>query len=120
MDGTINPSPNLLLAGAAYSNNFAQLASANGSTTLCDIGGLADSNLYIQTPPNNGTLSLVGATCTNSAGLGFDIFTAADGTTNTAYLVTERSGVIAGSELYAVNSQLALLHLSARVLSAQA
>jgi hypothetical protein len=53
-DGTLNPgTPNVV--AAAYANNFAGTA----TTTLYVIDSDADA-LYIQNPPNNGTLTLVG------------------------------------------------------------
>ncbi len=75
-----NVDGNLSLSGvvsAAYSNNFAGTA----TTTLYDIRS-TDSSLYIQNPPNNGTLGFVGALGTSTNGLvGFDI----SGATGIAY-----------------------------------
>lgn len=54
-DGMINPGDPAINA-VAYTNNFAGAT----TTTLYDIDINSDK-LYIQTPPNNGTLSLVGS-----------------------------------------------------------
>lgn len=59
---------------AAYINNF---ATAGGVTSLFDMDSRNDS-LYLQNPPNAGTLTLVGAfgaTIDASRGIGFDILT---------------------------------------------
>lgn len=59
-DASLNPgTPNV--SGAAYTNSFAGAA----TTTLYVIDSTTDQ-LYIQSPPNNGTLTSVGA-------LGFDV-----------------------------------------------
>jgi hypothetical protein len=65
------------VVGAGYTNNFPGAA----TTTLYDIRS-TDSSLYTQSPPNAGTLNLVGAlgTATN-ASVGFDI----SGATATAF-----------------------------------
>lgn len=99
-DGNLTNSPGFV--GAAYTNNFPELASAMGATTLYDINAASDS-LFTQIPPNTGTTNLVGTLNIDIGNAsGFDIFTAADGTTNTAYLVADVTGA-AGSELYTVN-----------------
>ena len=85
--------------GAAYTNNVAATA---GLTTLYDITSLGDG-LYTQSPPNNGTLNLVGLFTIDVQQLsGFDIFTAANGF-NTAYLSTDATNLIPGAELYTVD-----------------
>jgi hypothetical protein len=68
--------------GAAYTNSYA--STAGGATTLYDMDTRNDS-LYIQNPPNDGTLTLVGpfgVTINATAGIGFDIvsFNPADDT----------------------------------------
>ncbi|MBL7700764.1 MAG: DUF4394 domain-containing protein [Ferruginibacter sp.] len=76
VDGTLNPgTPNV--ASAAYTNNFA----GTTTTTLYVIDAGTDK-LYIQTPPNNGTLAEVGSLGINiTADNGFDI----GGTSGKAY-----------------------------------
>lgn len=68
VDGTLNPgSP--AVSAAAYTNNFAGAT----TTTLYVIDATTDK-LYIQTPPNNGTLAEVGSLGINiGAANGFDI-----------------------------------------------
>ena len=67
-DGTINGQPGAVVAGAAYTNSSAGAT----ATTLYDIDASSD-NLYIQNPPNNGTLALVGSLGLNIDDGGFDI-----------------------------------------------
>jgi hypothetical protein len=69
-DADLNPGTPAVTA-VAYANNFA----GTTSTTLYDLGAAADT-LYIQNPPNNGTLLAVGAGLgADVAGdAGFDIF----------------------------------------------
>lgn len=91
-DGMLNPGAAQVTA-AAYTNNFAGAT----TTTLYDIDTATDS-LYIQNPPNNGTLVLVGTlgvgdvTSVN----GFDI---APGS-GTAYAALTVGG---SSRLYTIN-----------------
>lgn len=76
VDGVLNPGTPAISA-AAYTNNFAGAA----TTTLFVIDPATDK-LYIQNPPNNGTLVEVGALGVNvETGNGFDI----GGRTNMAY-----------------------------------
>ena len=57
------------VASAAYTNNF-----AGATTTTLYVIDAATDKLYIQTPPNNGTLVLVGSLGINiGADNGFDI-----------------------------------------------
>ena len=92
-DGTLNPgTPNI--TSAAYTNSFAGAT----ATTLYDIDSGTDA-LYIQNPPNNGSLVLVGA-------LGFNItdtngFEIAAGS-NTAFAALQVNGETA-SKLFAIN-----------------
>ena len=68
IDGTINPA-NTDVTAVAYTNSFAGAT----TTTLYDIDVSTDQ-LYIQTPPNNGTLSVVGSLGVEALGeAGFDI-----------------------------------------------
>lgn len=68
VDGTLNPGTPMVSA-AAYTNNFAGTA----TTTLFVIDASTDK-LYIQTPPNNGTLVEVGSLGINITNdNGFDI-----------------------------------------------
>jgi hypothetical protein len=73
VDGDINGQPGAIISGAAYANNAAGVT----TTTLYDIDSVTNS-LYIQTPPNNGTLSLVGGLGVNIGDGGFDIAGSAD------------------------------------------
>ena len=69
VDGAINGVPNASISGVAYTNNRAGVT----TTTLYDIDPVTDK-LYIQNPPNNGTLAEVGALGIDVAGVGsFDI-----------------------------------------------
>lgn len=78
--------------GAAYTNNFAGAV----TTTLFDINHTTDA-LYIQSPPNAGTLVLVGALGVDtSASVGFDITA-----TGQAFAVLNVGGV---SSLYSINT----------------
>jgi hypothetical protein len=79
-------------SAAAYTNGF------NGATatTLYDISGTADQ-LYIQNPPNNGTLTVVGALGVDATDVnGFDILLS----DNTAYAALTVGGT---SGLYTIN-----------------
>jgi hypothetical protein len=73
VDGSINGQPGAIMAGAAYTNNFAGAT----ATTLYDIDRGSNS-LYIQNPPNNGTVNLVGALGVDVEDGGFDIAGAGD------------------------------------------
>lgn len=91
-DTAINGGP-VGVSAAAYSNNFG----GSNNTTLYVIDDVTDS-LYIQVPPNNGTLVLVGALGLNvSAVNGFEIL---PGTANTAVASLTVAGV---TSLYNVN-----------------
>ena len=92
-DGNINGgAANTAITAAAYTNSFAGTA----STTLFVIDA-ANSTLYTQNPPNNGTLaSPVPLGVTATAVTGFDI----DARTNTGYAIMTVGGV---RNLYAVN-----------------
>lgn len=73
VDGPINGQPGAIIAGSAYTNNMAGAA----TTTLYGIDRESD-NLYIQNPPNNGTLVLVGPLGSNVDDGGFDIANTGD------------------------------------------
>jgi hypothetical protein len=93
VDGTLNPGdPNVV--GAAYTNNF----SGATSTTLYDIDSVADA-LFIQVPPNAGTLVAVGSLGVDTGNLvGFDI----SGLTGFAYAsLTAPAG--GPSQLYSID-----------------
>ena len=80
--------------GSAYTNSFAGAT----VTTLFALDSASDS-LLIQNPPNNGTLTLVGATGVNfSASAGFDILTT--GSVNTGYAALQVAG---SSGLYTID-----------------
>lgn len=67
-DGNLNPGTPMVGA-VAYTNNFA----GTTTTTLYDIDAATDK-LYMQNPPNNGTLALVGSLGVDVKGeAGFDI-----------------------------------------------
>ncbi len=68
VDGSINGAAGAVIGAVAYTNNFAGAT----TTTLYDID-TASNTLYIQTPPNNGTLSFVGSLELNVGDGGFDI-----------------------------------------------
>ncbi|NMF66059.1 DUF4394 domain-containing protein [Brasilonema octagenarum] len=96
VDGTLNPGdPNI--TGAAYTN--ADNDPTTG-TTLYDIDYISDA-LFIQNPPNNGTLQRVGSLGIDidSRG-GFDIFTQNGVNTAVAALTPVNSN---GSNLYNIN-----------------
>ncbi len=92
VDGALNPgTPNV--TAAAYTNSF------NGATAtmLFDIDTTTDA-LYLQNPPNNGTLVLVGSLGVNVTDVnGFDISTG----DNTAYAALT---VAALTSLYTINT----------------
>jgi hypothetical protein len=91
VDGAIN-GPTTNVDAAAYTNSF----NGSTSTTLYDISAATDT-LYTQNPPNNGTLSAVGALGVNAAEVnGFDILSS----DNTAYAALTVAGV---SGLYRIN-----------------
>jgi hypothetical protein len=90
-DGTINPAGAAITA-SAYANNFA----GTTSTTLFDIDVNTDQ-LYIQNPPNAGTLVAVGSLGMNAEAMsGFDI----GGTTGMAYALLSSGG---NTRLYNIN-----------------
>lgn len=90
-DGTLNPGTPAVDA-AAYTNNFAGAT----STMLFDIDYETNS-LYLQSPPNDGKLTLVGGLGVNiNSGNGFDI----GGTTGKAYAIL-KTGTIAS--VYSIN-----------------
>ncbi len=91
VDGNLNPgSPQV--SGAAYTNNF----SGATTTTLYTIDPSTDK-LYIQSPPNNGTLTEVGSLGIDIANVaGFDIGSASA----KAYLL---AGTATGMNFYEVN-----------------
>ncbi|MEO6220159.1 MAG: DUF4394 domain-containing protein [Ginsengibacter sp.] len=68
VDGTINGQTSAVIVAAAYTNNSA----GQTTTTLYDIDKTTNS-LYIQSPPNDGTLKLVGSLNLNVGEGGFDI-----------------------------------------------
>jgi len=91
-DGAINGGAANTITASAYSNSFAGTA----STTLYALDATNDT-LYVQNPPNNGTLSLPIALGVDAgAANGMDI----DAATNTAYAVMT---VGATRNLYAIN-----------------
>lgn len=90
-DGMLNPGTPAVSA-AAYTNNFAGAT----TTTLYDIDFTTDS-LYMQNPPNNGTLVRAGTLGINvEAGNGFDI----GGASGTAYAILTAGGT---TRLYGIN-----------------
>lgn len=96
VDGTLNPGdPNITAAAYTNADN-----DPNTGTTLYDIDSNSDA-LFIQNPPNNGTLALVGSLGIDidSTG-GFDIFT--ENGVNTAVAALTPAGST-GSNLYSIN-----------------
>jgi hypothetical protein len=92
-DGAINGgAANTAITASAYTNSFA----GTGTTTLYGIDSVNDT-LYVQNPPNAGTLATPVALGVDvSNGNGFDI----DGRINVGYLVATAGGV---RNLYTVN-----------------
>lgn len=94
VDGPVT-TPGVSVTGIAYTNNFAGAT----STALYDIDALG-SRLYLQNPPNDGGLSLVGPlgiTLLNLSRMGgFDI----GSTSGTAYAMLN---VTAGTRIYSIN-----------------
>lgn len=92
-DGSINGgAANTAISASAYTNSFA----GTGSTTLYGIDG-ANSTLYTQNPPNDGTLAKpVPLGVSIGAANGFDI----DARTNMGYMVATVGGA---RNLYGVN-----------------
>ncbi|GGZ03338.1 DUF4394 domain-containing protein [Pseudoduganella plicata] len=92
-DGAINGgAANTAITASAYTNSFA----GTGATTLYGIDSVNDT-LYVQNPPNNGTLATpVALGIDVGNGNGFDI----DGRTNVGYLVATAGGA---RNLYTVN-----------------
>jgi hypothetical protein len=93
---------------AAYINNIPE---AGGVTILFDMD-VRNNSLYTQSPPNNGTMNLVGpfgVTIVVERGIGFDVYTDPNDVDTTiggdaAYAVLEREGVSGGAYLlYNVN-----------------
>lgn len=90
-DALLNPGTPSVSA-AAYTNNFAQ-----ASTTQLFVIDSGTSSLYLQNPPNNGTLVLVGSLGVTTTGMnGFDI----GGTSNEAFAILTVSGV---QSIYKIN-----------------
>ncbi|MET0982665.1 MAG: DUF4394 domain-containing protein [Telluria sp.] len=91
-DGAINGGTSNAVTASAYTNSFA----GTGSTTLYALDTTNDT-LYVQNPPNNGTLSLPVALGVDAgAANGMDI----DARTNTAYAVLTVGGA---RNLYTIN-----------------
>ncbi len=81
------------VSAAAYTNNF-----ASSTATQLFVIDTANNNLYLQNPPNNGTLVLVGSLgVTASAMNGFDI----GGNSNQAYAILNVNNVQA---VYKINT----------------
>ncbi|MDZ8109740.1 MAG: DUF4394 domain-containing protein [Nostoc sp. DedQUE12a] len=96
VDGTLNPgNPNI--TAVAYTNVDNNPATG---TTLYNIDYISDA-LFIQNPPNNGTLTLVGSLGIDIiSAAGFDIFT--DNGVNTAFAALTPAST-SGSNLYTIN-----------------
>jgi hypothetical protein len=85
----------------AYTNNTANMGT--GTTTLYDMDSRNDS-LYIQNPPNNGTLNLVGSwgvAIDGNAPVHFDILTPPGTSNNLGYAVYRRPDAPVGGPLNA-------------------
>ncbi|WP_298392935.1 DUF4394 domain-containing protein [Flavobacterium sp.] len=83
-DGNLNPGTPSVTA-AAYTNNFAQ-----STATQLFVIDTNNSSLYLQNPPNNGTLVLVGSLGVNASAMnGFDI----GGNSNQAFSILTVNGV---------------------------
>jgi hypothetical protein len=93
VDTTIN-GPTTSLSGSAYTNN----APGASTTALYGISSATDT-LYVQNPPNNGTLTAVGGLGFDTTGVtGFDI----SGTSGMAF-ASLTNGDTAESGLYSIN-----------------
>ena len=93
VDGAISGATTSV-SGSAYTNNFAGAT----TTTLYDISAATDT-LYMQAPPNNGTLVAVGPLNVDTTGVsGFDI----SGATGIAY-ASLTSGDTGDSGFYTIN-----------------
>ena len=92
VDGNLNPgSPNV--TGAAYTNSFPGAT----TTTLYDIDTRSSAMLFMQSPPNNGTLVPVGPLNVSiEGGNGFDI----GGTSGTGYAMLRADKI---TRLYTIN-----------------
>jgi hypothetical protein len=91
-DGAINGADNAMITAAAYTNNF-----AGTTTTALYVVNTADNKLYLQSPPNNGTLTDGKPLGTSfSASNGFDV----GGSSNMAYGLFTSGGQ---TRLYAVD-----------------
>jgi hypothetical protein len=99
-DGSTTVDPNLngptnAVSGAAYTNNFV----GGPATTLYDISDQTDT-LYIQNPPNSGTLAPVGALGVDIHFVnGFDIY----GPDNVAFAALDPETGLTQSMLYSIN-----------------
>jgi hypothetical protein len=97
IDGNLNPG-NPAVSGASYTNNF-----AGATTTTLYVLDAMNKKLFIQNPPNNGTLVPVGDLDSDfTSGNGFDV----GGTSGKAYALLNKDGVV---RLYEVNLQTAKL-----------
>lgn len=103
VDGAVNPT-SVLLSSAAYTNNFAGAT----STQLFVIDAVTDK-LYLQDPPNNGTVVERGSLGVNITGAnGFDIgamsqkayLLASVGTDNKIYVVNLTTGAASSSAAF--------------------
>ena len=94
VDANINNTERI--SGIAYTNNFAGAS----STSLFDIDGY---NLFLQNPPNNGTITKIGSLALDAAGTGISDFDISPdnkvalvpmtvGTTNSLYQLDTASG----------------------------
>ena len=109
VDLAIEPGSNAPFTdAAAYINNVPEVG---GTTILYDMD-IRNNSLYTQSPPNNGTMNLVGpfgVTITVQRGIGFDVYTdplSVDATIggDTAYAVLKRADTVGGAYLiYNVN-----------------
>ena len=98
MDANLNPNDPTVV-GSAYTNSSFSSTLAT-STTLYALDALDDA-IYVQNPPNNGTLSMPRLLDINVRGdSGFDIA----GQNNVGYVATA-SDRRPGAELYRVNVQ---------------
>ncbi|CAD7809433.1 hypothetical protein CHRY9390_02007 [Chryseobacterium aquaeductus] len=92
VDGAINPTP-ASVSSAAYTNNF-----AGATTTSLFVIDASTDKMYLQNPPNNGTLMEIGSLGINISGAnGFDI----GAKSQKAYLI---ASVGAETKIYTVNT----------------
>lgn len=89
-DSTLNGAPGAQIVGSAYVNNDRNPATG---TSLFNIDAASDA-LYLQNPPNNGTLTKIGDLGVDTIGVvGFDVSTGGSAYTSLTDGLTGKSGL---------------------------